>query len=465
MKHLVWILSGCVSLLPLSMVQAGEMADTKVSCADLGYDTDYVLCAMQSMSVPLLCPMSGASGNLKAMCFVSACRGYPLTEEDLQGKAADGSSLLSHIKGEVRFNVVDGGGISGCKAGYEQDGDGLKEIWRYRINQCAEGSAFQNNLCDVGCDRTAKYPYNDHPGNLAGTVQNCIDDKGECFGYVSCRDGWTLSNGRCELNSCSISEYPFLRHPDKLVEGSRGTVVSCNIGANPYYKYISCNKGYTLKGAMCVGNCEIDAGSCHYTTEPNGVKRWSCNLKNASTCAVGDDAVVGGKTLGIIIHLPDDTVNKTLIMATEDTSVWQKYSYYSWATGICTTSLSIEGSDSYTNYNGKVDTGYVKAYADEVTASVCTFPAARACYNYKPSTCVYDFCDVGEWYLPEGYELYDFIYKNQYLLASVSGDKRLIANERFWCSYWGCRELNMYNGMWYSYGRQQVRLVRPILEI
>ncbi len=472
MRKVVYIIGLSGVLMSSSVYAKLDVADKK-SCEEMGYTVDYTQCAMQNRTIPLLCPYSESKGQLKAMCYISSCRGYFLKEEDFSSLASDGRPLSEHIDGEIKFKKANGGGISGCKAGYVTGENGeLEEVWYYRINKCAAGSSFQNGRCDTGCDRANKYPYDTHPGNLAGTVEGCFDEKGDCFGYTACNEGWQLNHGKCDLNSCSIATYPFAKHPDILFGSGRGDIESCNIGANPYYKYTKCNEGYTLMGAMCVGKCEIDYNSCTYTTEGSNepgtalevVKRWKCKLKNEEACRVGDFATINGKVLGLIVHLPDETVDRTLIMATESAGDWRATRSYVWTTGICVNTLPMGGSTTQQTYTGKTDTGYVRTFAKTSVAEECTFPAAQACYTYNPSACGgKDFCDEGEWYLPQGKELYDYIYKNRYLLGSIMGASRYYKNYH-WISYKGGCMLDHTNGLWTCWGCDNSCYVTPFLE-
>lgn len=473
MRKIVYII-GLSGVLMSSVVEAKLNKDDKKSCEEMGFTVDYAQCALQNRTIPLLCPYSESNGKLKAMCYISSCRGYFLKEEDFSQLASDGKPLSAHIKGDIQFKKANGGGISGCKAGYTQDSNGqLEEVWYYRINQCADGSSFQNGRCDTGCDRTNKYPYDTHPGNLAGTVEGCFDEKGDCFGYTACNDGWNLQKGRCELNQCSITSYPISKNPDIVFGSGRGEFTSCKIGGNAYYKYTSCNEGYTLKGAVCVGKCEIDVGSCSYTTvgsnEPGTtletVKRWTCKLKNQEACRVGDYATINGKELGLVVHLPDEADDHTVIMATESNSEWKPTQGYALVgAGPCIVSLPIGGSSNQYNYNGKVDTGYMNTYAKTDAAAECTFPATQSCGSYEPSACGgRDFCNEGEWYLPQGYELYNFIYENRYLIASITGRSNYYQSG-FWTSCKNTAFLRTEIGVWTGWERNNGWLITPMLE-
>ena len=429
MRKVVYIV-GLSGVLMSSLAFARLEKEDKVSCQEMGYTVDYTQCAMQNRTIPLLCPYSESGGNLKAMCYISSCRGYFLKEENFSEPASDGRPLSAHIKGTIQFKRADGGGIKGCKAGYIPGENGqLEEVWYYKISECAEGSSFQNGRCDTGCDRTRKYPYDTHPGNLAGNVEGCFDEKGDCFGYTSCNDGWTLNSGRCELNQCSIQNYPYFSNPN-LVE-DRGLTKTCKIGGNTYYQYTNTDangatltsggciqNGHTLAAAACIKQCVFSnctsedrvvtytKGSSTYTTTYH---EWACKMDTAH-CRVGDYATFNGQNIGIIYHLPDATSDKVMIVATTHQSkTWGANE------GVSVDTPLVNGSRP-TDYNGKYNSYVILNFAK--SNSNYNYPAIEYATAYVPSNCNDAICQAGEWYLPSVGEL-NILFDNRYMMYNV----------------------------------------------
>ena len=408
-------------------------------CASLGYKTDIKEC-LSSKGTPLVCPFANGSDS-KCICIKDSCRGYDITAEDMeQKKASDGRSINEHILSYDECTT----------------GSGEEELTLYRVKECAEGSLYQNGLCDVGCDTVNKYPYRLHPGNLAGEVEVCKDASGEYFGYKECHGGWLGGwnnkdnpTGYCNLNDCDIKNYPYNTDPN--AKKVRGTTETCRIGGNPYYKYTSCNDGYELKKSICVGSCEIDVDNCTSTAVnidaanyPYSYNNWKCPLVDKDSCMIGDNATIDGKSIGTVFYISED---KILVMGDNQGAI-------RWGNGlaestdiptgilpnITSTALAVQ------DYDGKKKTNAIKAYvhssdSDEfndsgcttsVTDALCSYPAAFKCYNYSTTNCNHNMCQQGEWYLPALGEL-GYMYDNRYMLYNVTGST-VFTNNYFWSS-------------------------------
>ena len=411
---------------------AALVPEDKADCESLGYTVDFDECLAQK-AMPLLCPFYSVN-NKKVACIINSCRGYPLKESDFSQMMSDGQPLSAHIDGDFVPEQTESAAALGCRAGWEKSGGTLKEVWYYKIKKCKDSSRFQNDKCDVGCDKVNKYPYSSHPGDLAGEVDNCVDKDGTWFGYKSCNDGWYLSSGRCELSSCEIKDYPYMGNPNQ--EEDRGLTKTCKIGGNTYYRYTGVdsqgnaltsggcsNKGYTLVNAVCAKNCEI--GDCvneskevSYTAGDGTVYKrkyneWSCKTKTAN-CRVGDYAVIDGQQIGIIFHLPDAKLNKTLVAA--KTMVGDR----TWGQGVTenidTPIPNVTGVGAKSDYNGKYNTNVLINFKQS-NASY-QYPCAEYCVNYEPSNCPHKMCQKGEWYLPGFGELL-FQVEERYVLANI----------------------------------------------
>ena len=427
----------------LSMISYPTQAlledEGKPTCETLGYKSDVVEC-LEAQGTPLVCPFSDGE-NSKCVCIKDSCRGYTLTEEDKQQeKASDGRSIDEHI---LSYDE--------CTIGVGNEAQTL-----YKVKECKEGSLYQNGICDIGCDTLTKYPYNYHPGNLPGTVEMCVNAAGEWYGYKSCNDGWILKDGKCNLNSCDIMDYPYLTDPN--IEGERGKTTTCRIGGNTYYKYTSCNTGYTLstKGSVCIGNCEININNCSKTTvTENNItyNNWKCGLKNPDKCMIGDNATIGGKVIGTVVYISSD---KTLIMG-------DNLGTLEWGSGAAQNVSVPNINRTYPNdFSGKKNTSAIKAFA---TSNGYNYPAASVCYNYETSNCTHDMCLKGEWYLPAYGEL-SYMYDNRYILLQVTGHSAFNGN-----SFWSSTEhVDTYAwGLPFSYANRTANYkystlyVRPIL--
>jgi len=430
----------------------------KASCESLGYSTLYNDC-ISAGGMPLLCPFY-TKENPYSACLIRSCRGYGLTENDLKSTASDGKKLQEHIE------VTDE-----CTVGYGKD------ITKYyRVGKCKDGSLYQNGVCDVGCSAT-KYPYDKHPGTMAGAVENCIDEKGEWFGYTSCNEGWVLSGAKCNLGSCSLTEYPYSSDPN-VVE-NRGATLTCNIGKNTYYRYTAQDKegnaltsgtcssmGYTLNRGVCSKNCEFD--NCTSTLKNvnnNGYtysyNEWSCRQKT-SNCRVGDYAVIGGQRVGIVAHLGTSTGAKTIVMSTTRLGA----AFGSGEAAMYTIPLlstDWSGGDQQGNYNTKTWMAWARGN------STYDYPLINQINSYSSANCSHDICQAGEWYLYGGGELSN-IYFNRYIVYHATGDSTFtseykVVSSQMWGNYVYCVLFSGGGTGYYttSEGRGSWRAANPII--
>ncbi len=426
---------------------AALVPEDKADCESLGYTVDFDECLAQK-AMPLLCPFYSVN-NKKVACIINSCRGYPLKESDFAQTMSDGQPLSAHIDGTFVPEQTESAAALGCRAGWEKSGGTLKEVWYYKIKKCKDSSRFQNDKCDVGCDKVNKYPYSSHPGDLAGEVDNCVDKDGTWFGYKSCNDGWYLSSGRCELSSCEIKDYPYMGNPNQ--EEDRGLTKTCKIGGNTYYRYTGVdsqgnaltsggcsNKGYTLVNAVCAKNCEI--GDCmneskevSYTAGDGTVYKrkyneWSCKTKTAN-CRVGDYAVIDGQQIGIIFHLPDSKLNKTLVAAD---SYKNDVTWGDDEAAANDTPIENKNSESaQKDYNGKYYTNVLWTFKQSNLRY--SFPSAEYCINYSPDNCPHKMCQKGEWYLPTLGEVV-LLYKNRYIMYSIMSNRGVYSSFGLWTS-------------------------------
>lgn len=395
---------------------AAETNDVSL-CDKLGYKVNLNDCNAKNIT-PLLCPFYTLD-NRKTACLKDSCRGYPLSAEDFDKLVSDNKAMKEHVDGGFIPRQKNAGGAEGCLAGWDTDNNGnLSDIWYYRIKQCKEGSSFQNDICDVGCDRINKYPYDSHPGDLAGNVSNCIDINGEWFGYTSCNDGWVLSSGRCELNTCSIKEYPYISDPN--VTENRGETASCKIGGNAYYKYISCNSGFSLKGGVCSKQCNINTTSCSYTESTvtyniytQTYRDWRCSL-STQKCRIGDTVVINGNEIGTIFHLAENSSDRNRIIGKREYSSWIQDNA---TIRFLNTPIPEYGSweNAKKDLYGKMNTNIIVNFAKQ--GSPYIYPAFTLAYQYA-ANCGHDTCRAGEWYMPALGEMM-FVYDNRHILYNV----------------------------------------------
>ena len=398
---------------------AALVPEDKADCESLGYTVDFDECLAQK-AMPLLCPFYSVN-NKKVACIINSCRGYPLKESDFSQMMSDGQPLSAHIDGTFVPEQTESAAALGCRAGWEKSGGTLKEVWYYKIKKCKDSSRFQNDKCDVGCDKVNKYPYSSHPGDLAGEVDNCVDKDGTWFGYKSCNDGWYLSNGRCELSECEIVNYPYISDPNQ--DEVRGTTTTCRIGGSVYYRFESCNSGFTLAGGVCAKTCNVNISGCRKNTktitfEANGKNYqqqyydWKCDF-STPLCKVGDYAAINDKIVGIIFHLPESENDKTMIVA--NTS-WTGAVFAQGEAASFDTPIAWNGEDGKNNIN------IIKVVQQAYPSY--SYPAFEHCYNYAPSngSCGIgqdNFCTIGEWFLPNLTEIKQ-IYVNRYILYNVT---------------------------------------------
>lgn len=465
-----------------------EAVNNSEICKSLGYTFTYDECITKN-TVPLLCPFADAI-NKQALCVTNSCRGYPLKETDFNQIASDGKSILYHIKDPDNSDPnapavfvpkqKDSHGILGCLAAYEKASDGtINEVWYYKIKECKAGSMYQNNLCDKGCDRANKYPYDTHPGNFAGKVENCVDEKGESFGYVECNEGWKFNKGQCLLNQCSISNYPYSSDPNAVV--NRGLTTTCQIGKNLYYRYsetapdgssseeICSGKGYTYLNGLCLESCNLTNctptnQTVTYTlggkTYTRTYHEWSCK-KSTSYCREGDYAVVNGVIIGSIAHMPDAEYNKMLIV-NPNVNVGQK-----WGDGNATTidtplpNLSVAAAKQ--DYNGRLNSNTILNFKETDNTNL-KYPAFEYVAAYSSPSCAHDVCKAGEWYVPSLGEL-GYLYDYRYILYKTTKFKQDItwsSNEASASSAWRLRpDVGIRDGV----TKEEGRLAIPVISI
>ncbi len=347
--------------------------DPKKSCEELGYKTTYNDC-IAARGTPLLCPFYSLTNPLTS-CYVRSCRGYSLTDDDLDAVASDGKTYREHTEN-----------LSSCVVGVGEDKTTL-----YQVDSCKNGSLYNDGLCDVGCNST-RYPYVEHQGSLAGDMRSCSDERGEWFGYYTCNDGWVggwkdTGDGHCNLASCSLVDYPYNHNPNE--DENRGAVQTCKIGGNAYYKYKSCNEGFDLIYGLCVKTCQVKNCSSGKNADGNYV----CDLDN--NCHTGDYVADGDKVVGVILSVDSD---KLVRVVNKDSDNYSKV----WAEGdakdVDITTLTKYGwSDFKNDYEGKHNT---KLTAEFMQTNGYVYPYLQYALNFEPSGCSSAFCRRGEWYIP-----------------------------------------------------------------
>ena len=362
------------------MAQNLVLPSSNISCQELGYNTVTDDCIQQG-GVPLLCPFNNKDNNL-CLCMNKSCRGYYLTDADLDVLASDGKKVRDHVAS-----------LNECKIGFGNDA-----VVLYQINECKEGSLYQNDICDVGCDTVGRYPYNYHPGNLAGKVVSCIDERGEWFGYTECKDGWyggwndtTYRTGYCKLNDCNIHNYPYTTNPN--IKENRGTLQTCKIGGNTYYRYSACDDNFQLRGNICVKFCKIkNCSNIETEVKQNGYtwvyNDWKCSFEQ-SNCKVGDIAITESGEVGVIADISAD---RTIL-------IWPEVDIEQWhfAAGDAISTNIPELTDGDYNTWGKIQTKGIMSFK---TRSGYRYPAAEKVQSYMPDGCDHEVCQSGEWYLP-----------------------------------------------------------------
>ena len=410
------------------------------SCPELGYTTRYDFCKTQN-GIPLICPAyyNEEDNNPWVLCLANSCRGYALTEEDLDALASDGRTVREHVAE-----------LETCTVGY----DGENELALYRVKTCQTGSLMRNGVCDVGCNGE-RYPYDKHPGDLAGDVEKCEDTSGIHYGYTSCNSGWdggwTLNNtGYCNLGICSIVNYPYTKDPNIDYENphnniNRGATKICKIGGNTYYRYTDTDEqgnklmenvcgitnNYRLSEAVCVGRCEVSnctkTGVKNFTKTVSGVtyeasyNDWACEL--SEDCRVGDDLIYNNTRIGNIVHLPDANDDRALAIYYERYYLpFQDDVYYA-------TRVPVIGSCSncIENRDGKYNTKMTLAFMDKQNETLAdgakySFPTlVKINRNFAPSVCEEDsFCANGEWFHYSVTQV-KYIFNTRYILHNVFG--------------------------------------------
>ena len=413
-------LASMVSLLSLIAGVAGAAVVTKFDCEALGYTTPLNDC-LEANGTPLFCPFHSVEKPM-TLCLTKSCRGYPLTEEDLESKASDGKGVREHIEE-----------LDSCTTGPVEGGKTY-----YKVVRCKSTSLYQNNLCDVGC-LAERYPYDSHQGNIAGDMRRCDDSTGEHYGYETCNDGWIggwVKNrtGICELAACDVKNFPYMSNPNAYY--NRGITKQCLVGGNPYYRYSSTDSldnpsdeacgvanEYTLNNAVCQKQCVFSNCSMEEPTRTtlSGIdfeyNNWACKLATED-CRVGDIAIVNGINVGIVTHLPTDSSDLLRIMT----------SSYSFASSITSGSHNAEGlplpnKNCSGNELGKYYDKFTLAYMKEKNKTAVEpyeFPGVQKMSTYAPSDCPDgSVCGKGEWYLPSCSELKQ-IFENRYIVYNIT---------------------------------------------
>ena len=412
----------------LALCQITQAAEISSTCEELGYTVTVADC-LAANGTPLLCPAATGKTNEDklSICYSQACRSYPLWKKDGKYYHLDKNGYVRVAKENNFFEYVKNGDNAELNYGLEECTTGSTSDARtyYRIKECKEGALFNNDICDEGC-AIDKYPYDKHPGDLAGTVESCEDSKGEHYGYTGCNDGWTFNSGQCLLSSCDIKQYPYMGDPNLINNENRGTTKTCRIGGNAYYKYTSCNEGYELKMGVCIKRCALT--SCTKTpTTVDGFtyNDWSCTIP--STCRIGDYITYGGNDVGIIFYFKKGENDKNLAMGlTSERKKWGNGIYET--EDINTIINTISGTEAKADFDGKIKTKKIIEFTEDYATN---FPAAAYCYTYNTNCDVGSFCATGEWYLPAMGEL-GYMYNNRYLLYNIAGNT--FTNDGFWSS-------------------------------
>jgi len=454
-----------VLLLSPFVVYAGY-EEVKYSCADLGYTTPYEECIAVEGAVPLLCPfysLTDAEGqsadNKMTVCMIRSCRGYDLTDADLDAEASDGQEMRDHIE-ELDSCVV---------------GAGNEELTFYKVMKCKDGSLYQNGKCDVGC-LFARYPYDKHPGDSAGDVEECVDSIGHHFGYDECNDGWNGGweatkntanpTGKCEFASCKIQDYPYMKNPNINEAGddvTRGETATCWIGSNPYFRYESCLEGGEVQYTKSLGVCRKQ---CHFSNCTKEVKTktlegytFSYNeficAQDTSDCMVGDVAVYDGAEMGYIVHIPESKYdenkeeNDRLLIVDFERRVgkWSEGEFFD-------TKLPYvrnTSRDPYGKINSKIILKFKTTKNEELGYEGYLFPIFDDVEKFAPSGCEENsVCGVGEWYIPALGELYE-VYDNCYLLYNATQDSNIRSNVQIASSTTSGEQKTQYLMIHYSW--------------
>ena len=407
-----------------------------VTCEQLGYTVPVSECLEQG-SMPLVCPVAQGETDEERMslCYSESCRGHPLWKKDGYYYHLDKNGNPIKIAAVGSLGYIKGGeaALLSCKTGLTENA-----MTYYKVKECEDGAIINNDICVNGCGRES-YPYDKHPGDLAGAVASCEDAEGEHFGYTSCNDGWDLKDGQCLLSSCDIKTYPYIGDPNLLNDEYRGVTTTCRIGGNAYYKYDSCdttkldsnnNPIYILKKGICIKKCALKPENCTKTSKTvDGFtyNDWSCELD--STCRVGDYVTYNGTDIGIIFHLKKDENDKTLVAGLATTN--KKWAHGVYETTDINTITNITGTAAAkADYAGKIKTQKIIGFTTDYTTN---YPAAAYCYNHNVSACASgSVCAKGEWYLPAEGEL-GYMFDNRYIMYNVTNSTTFY-NSYFWSS-------------------------------
>ena len=442
-------------LMSIHVSEALSGLTTIHKCEDLGYTTPYDDCISQG-GTPLVCPFYSLNEQM-TICLSKSCRGYDLTEEDLNTVASDSTKDTPKT---IRDHIKE---LEECETGFGND-----KVKYYRVKECKEGSVYtttkNNNICEVGC-LASRYPYEEHPGDLAGDVDMCVDAVGDWYGYSECNSGWiggwdstsktNNPTGYCNFGVCDIQEYPYSRDPNISITGddvNRGATLTCRIGSNTYYKYTNKDKDgnpltenfcglssdnnlkyYTLSLSVCRKQCVFENCASTLKNETLDGYEFSYNeftcTQKTKDCRVGDMAVFENVEAGVIVHLPTDSSDKIRIAATS-----KKRGAY--CVGIqYTVNLPLPDNYSSTgNLNGKYNTSFLLKYEEErnktlADANKFDFQVAKQVNAFAPSGCAnIPVCKAGEWYHPAQGEN-GFIYDNRYLLYNAMNNSAFMSGQ------------------------------------
>ena len=139
---------------------------------------------------------------------------------------------------------------------------------------CQAGYVVKNGICVLPCD-TEAFPYTEEPDEAKGVIEICEDVDSNYWRYKSCNEGWTLTDGQCLDTQCSELDYPYSTDPGNYA----GTVITCKSGADTYrYGYSSCNEGWTQVGNACNEN------DC---SDYKGISSTIANCATVEACRTG----------------------------------------------------------------------------------------------------------------------------------------------------------------------------------
>ena len=425
-----------LSLVSLSILSSFafdvEAEETNISsCETLGYKTPYADCVRENGS-PLICPF--ATSEVMTLCMKESCRGFSLTDKDLDALASDGKKVRDHIASTEE-----------CVVGFGADAKTY-----YRVKECKSGSLYQNGICDVGCLQ-ARYPYDKHPGDLPGEVEMCIDTVGKWYGFNDCNSGWVggwknNQTGKCEFDTCSIQDYPYTSNPNINSVGedvNRGATLTCKIGSSTYYRYTAVDKdgnqltenvcgisnNYTLSRGVCRKQCVFENCTNTIKTETLSGYTFSYNeftcTQKTSDCRIGDMATFNGVEAGVIVHFPTDSNDKLRVSAlTKKSGRWSS----GMQKAVSTPLINVGTQQS----NGKYNCKFLVKYEEERNKTLSDenkfdFQVAKAMETYVSSGCEsIPICAKGEWYQP-AVEENRFIYKNRYMLYNSANNSQFLS--------------------------------------